>query len=172
MTDDESHEWLEVKELFTEHGCPVLDKPEIKWYQESWCALKHAHLLSADEFEDEELNEVVVKLRAVCLLVMYLGIYQVAGHTMLGGFFDAHVLSWYLSSLEIETTVLRQIGLHGGVIEASTQAGIDDTYADVALLEEVASVFVEEQNTSIYVALKEHYSTCSLVSQRSGSDVA
>ena len=73
-TDD--LEWHEVRDFFEAHGCVICGSPEMRWYQESWGALKRAGLADTTEFEEDELAETIPKLRAICLLAMYLGIYQ------------------------------------------------------------------------------------------------
>ncbi len=62
-------EWFEIRDFFSEHGCVWMDQPEMRWYEESWGALRRAGL--ADEDTDDH-GEVLVKLRAICLLKMYL----------------------------------------------------------------------------------------------------
>ena len=63
-------EWFEIRDFFSEHGRVWMDQPEMRWYEESWGALMRAGL--ADDNTDDD-GEVLVKLRAICLLKMYLG---------------------------------------------------------------------------------------------------
>ena len=90
LHETEMLEWFQVEKLFEESGCVVSGKPEIRWYQESWGALKRAGLANTTEFEELELAQTVLRLRAPCLLAMYLGIYQVAEDSELGGYFSEH----------------------------------------------------------------------------------
>jgi hypothetical protein len=62
-------EWWEVRDFFREYGCVWIDHPEMRWYEESWGALMRAELASYRT----DAGEVLVKLRAICLLKMYLG---------------------------------------------------------------------------------------------------
>jgi len=80
--------WSEVKGLFKEHGGVWVNCPEMRWYEESWGALMKGYLADPYELDDrhrkglaspvDEDNdflegEAIVKLRAICLLVMYFG---------------------------------------------------------------------------------------------------
>ena len=37
-------EWHQVREFFEANGCVMIDQPELRWYQESWGALKRSGL--------------------------------------------------------------------------------------------------------------------------------
>lgn len=80
--------WSEVKSLFKEHGCVWMNCPEMRWYEESWGALMKGELADPDRLDERHLKglaspgdeddnfsegETIAKLRAICLLMMYLG---------------------------------------------------------------------------------------------------
>ena len=94
-------EWHEVKGFYGYHGCPTVSGSEMQWFERSWGALSEAGLTRIRRVPDEECGRVVVKLRAVGLLAMYLGMYQQGGP--LEGYFDDHLgLSVYLEELGVE----------------------------------------------------------------------
>ena len=80
--------WSEVKGLFKEYGGVWVNCPEMRWYEESWGALMKGYLADPYELDDRHRKglaypvtkpadslegEVIVKLRAICLLMMYFG---------------------------------------------------------------------------------------------------
>ena len=69
-----------------------------------WGALEKVGLTSTTECKEHELAQTETKLRALCLLAMYLGVYQAAGeYSELGGYFSEHdFFSSYLVSLSVE----------------------------------------------------------------------
>ena len=64
--------WEDVERFFETWGCVMAEQPEIRWYQESWGAVMRA----GSSHLDSDHDEIVSKLQAICLLKMYLGIYQ------------------------------------------------------------------------------------------------
>lgn len=83
--------------------------PELDWYQEAWTGLGHAGLLKTNEYPDPALAEAMLRLRAVGLVVMYLGFYQAAHDSDLNGFFDDEhppPLADYLSEAGIDAELL------------------------------------------------------------------
>ena len=95
-------DWYDVKGFFRSHGCPTSGGTEMRWYEESWGTIMRSGLASTSRFEKDEHGEIIIKLRAVCLLTMYLGMYQQGGH--MEGYFDDHPwgLSGYLEELGID----------------------------------------------------------------------
>ena len=78
----------------------VFGAPELRRYREAWGALGAANLLSTTSFRCDRYARVTLRLRAVGLLAMYLGMYQAAHDSELDGYFSEHVpLSWYLGNL-------------------------------------------------------------------------
>ena len=94
-------EWHEVKGFYEDYGCPTVLGSEMQWFERSWGALSEAGLTRIKRVPDGEYGRVAVKLRAVCLLAMYLGMYQQGGP--LEGYFNDHLgLSVYLPELGVE----------------------------------------------------------------------
>ena len=151
-------EWSQVKSLFDEEGCVVFGNPEIRWYQESWGALKKAGLASNTEFEEPEIAQTVLKLRAVCLLVMYLGMYQAAGEmSELGGYSSGHSLSSYLDSLKVEPEDIWELARRQKMLETDVQSFWEDEEIDDESLEEMAMNLVKDEERPIFKVLEEHY---------------
>ena len=97
----EEVEWHEVKGFYDNHGCPTVSGSEMQWFERSWGALGATGLTRIEMVPDEECGRVAVKLRAVGLLAMYLGMYQRGGP--LEGYFNDHLgLSVYLEELGVE----------------------------------------------------------------------
>ena len=93
-------EWPDIKSFFAGYGCPTLSGIEMQWFERSWGALSEAGLTRANRAADGKYGQVEVKLRAVCLLAMYLGMYQQGG--ALEGYFNDHLgLSFYLEELGV-----------------------------------------------------------------------
>lgn len=86
--------------FFGEYGCVVAGGPERRWYQESWGVVMRLERtnLAPSRYDDRETPS---KLQAICLLHMYLGIYQ-QGSGELDGYSDgpSH-LSWIVDALRI-----------------------------------------------------------------------
>ena len=114
-------EWNQVRRLFEEHGCVMIGHPEMGWYQEAWQALEKAGLTRIAEFEEYELGQTMLKLRALCLLAMYLGMYQAAGKfSELGGHFSEHQpFSWYLHTLNVTRKEIWELARLWGILRAN-----------------------------------------------------
>ena len=157
-----SLEWDHVQQFFEEHGCVVTYNPEMEWYQNSWYALEKAGLTCTAEFADRNLDQITLKLRALCLLVMYLGIYQAAGkNSELGGYFSEHELSWYLDTLNVTMEDIWRMAHRVGMIETDFPSDCEDEEVDEEvndeLLTEIAMEMVSESNDAIFRVLKDHY---------------
>ncbi|MCY3597725.1 MAG: hypothetical protein OXG71_09885, partial [Rhodospirillales bacterium] len=100
------------------------------------------------------MTEVVVRLRAVCLLAMYLGIYRAAGHASdLGGYSEGPGnVSEYMESLEVGAeeilSVVRLAGLTESVWAISGEGGHDKIDLD-----EIAMSMIQDENAAIFGAL-------------------
>ena len=112
-------EWPDIRAFFAVYGCPTLSGTELQWFERSWGALREAGLTRANVAADGACGQAGVKLRAVCLLAMYLGMYQQGGP--LEGYFDDHLgLSVYLGELGVEEeAALAMLLLHLGGRPAS-----------------------------------------------------
>ena len=152
-------EWTEVKRLFEEHGCVVVGHPELRWYQESWGALARAGLTEVADTGELELTEVVVRLRSVCLLAMYLGIYRAAGHASdLGGYSEGPGNVWeYMESLEVGAEEILQVARLSGLTELTRAISGEDDKHDHIDLDEIAMSMIQDENASIFSTLKDHY---------------
>jgi len=112
--------WSEVKGLFKEYGCVWVNCPEMRWYEESWGALMKGYLADPYQLDDRHLKglacpidehadflegEVIVKLRAICLLMMYFGFCKIC--------FDEHCdsppLEDMFDELEIDPVALANL---------------------------------------------------------------
>ncbi|MDE0694444.1 MAG: hypothetical protein OXH76_01255 [Boseongicola sp.] len=151
--------WDQVREFFEEHGCVAIGHPEIRWYREAWDALDKAGLTSTTEFQQSELAQTALKLRAICLLVMYLGMYQAAGsHSGLGGHFNEHEdVSLYLDSLGVQMQDVWQLACASGFLETDATTFWDDEETDDGQLAEIAMDLVRDENRPIFDALVEHH---------------
>ena len=152
-------EWDDVRNFFQEHGCVIVDAPELGWYRESWGALEKAGLTGAAEFGEFGLDGMVTRLRAVCLLAMYLGIYQAAGeYSELGGYFSDHPgCSVYLHSLGVKDEDLWDLARLKGVLDTEAESYWDDEDVDDELLYELAADLAVDETGAIFAALVEHY---------------
>ena len=108
LYDTAELKWSEIGKFYREYGCPTEFKPVMGWYEESWGALMRAGLASTSRFEKNEYGEVITKLRAICLLAMYLGMYQQGGP--MEGYFRDHIgLSVYMEELEIDKKAILEV---------------------------------------------------------------
>ena len=115
-------------------------------------------LASNTEFEESEFAQTVLKLRAICLLAMYLGMYQAAGEmSELGGYSSEHCISWYLASLKVEPEDIWELARRVGMLETDLQSYWDDEDVDDEHLEEIAMDLVRDEEGAIFNALEEHY---------------
>ncbi len=158
-SERESLRWVQVEGFFREHGCVIVDTPELGWYRESWGALEKAGLTGAAESEEVGFDRTVPRLRAVCLLAMYLGIYQAAGNfSELGGYFSEHVpLSRYLDSLNVDTEDLWELARRMGTLETVAESLDEDEDVDDERLYELAMELVEGETNAIFTTLVDHY---------------
>ena len=152
-------QWSEVEAFFREYGCVVAGDPELGWYREAWGAMEKAGLTGAAEFAEFGLDGTVIRLRAVCLLAMYLGIYRAAGErSELGGYFPGYEpCSRYLDSLGVGVEDLRGFGLLAE--DPETDAAFDPDDEDIAHepLYELAVELVEGESDAIFAVLIDHY---------------
>ena len=151
--------WDRVRQFFENHGCVVAGHPEIRWYRESWEALDTAGLASTTEFQQFELAQTVLKLRALCLLVMYLGMYQAAGtYSELGGYFSEHLdVFWYLDSLDVQRKDIWELAHASGMLQTEASSYCEDEETDEEQLRLIAMDFVSDENAAIFESLVEHY---------------
>ena len=151
--------WPKVEEFFREHGCVIEDEPELRWYRESWGAMEKAGLTREVKGKECGLDRTVPRLRAVCLLAMYLGIYQVAGESSeLGGFFSDHPdCSWYFDSLNVGMEDIWTFVRWAGELETEAGSYSEEEDADDELLNELAADLVVHETQAIFAALMEHY---------------
>ena len=158
--ETEELDWDDVSTFFEEFGCVMVDHPELRWYQESWGALMRWGLASDTRFEDDEHAQVILKLRAICLLAMYLGIYQQEPKgPMLDGYFSGHpgVLE-YLASLKVDEDALWEIAHMEGFAPADEEEEDDqdyDYYSEV--IRGSAMELIKDENDTVYRALEAHY---------------
>ena len=122
--------------------------------------MQKAGLTSAAELGGPRLSPTVLKLRALCLLAMYLGMYQAAGeHSELGGYFLEHAFfERYLDSLDVTMEDVQELAQAYGILEAGDggSQGNDEEF-DYEHLCEIAMNQVSEYNRSIFDALEDHY---------------
>ena len=152
-------QWSQVESFFKEHGCVIVGDPELLWYRESWCAMEKASLTCASVCQEFEPDWTVPRLRAICLLAMYLGIYQAAGEfSELGGFFSDHPsCSWYLNSLNVNMEGIWTLARQAGVLETGAESYREDSDADDELLDELAMELVSDETDAIFEALVDYY---------------
>ena len=152
-------QWSQVEGFFREHGCVVDDAPELGWYREAWSALEKAGLTDSAGSGKFELDRTAPKLRAVCLLAMYLGIYQAAGEdSELGGYFSEHEpCSWYLNSLKVDIEEIWTFARQAGMLETEAESYCEDEDVDDELLYELAAELIVSETPAILAALVEHY---------------
>lgn len=152
--------WDEVRQFFEDHGCVVTDHPEIRWYRESWEALDKAGLTSTTQYQTSELAQTVLRLRALCLLTMYLGVYQAAGpYSELAGYFWEHPdVSCYLDSLDVQMKDIWELARTSGMLEKANATSYgEDEDADDGQLCEIVMDLAREENKVIFDTLSEHY---------------
>ena len=152
-------QWSQVEDFFREHGCVVVDAPELRWYRESWGAMEKAGLNDTVELEKLELDRMVLRLRAVCLLSMYLGIYQAAGEfSELGGFFSDHPGCFcYLHSLNMDIEDIWTLVRRAGLLETEEEGYREGNDTGDELLEELTMELVSNETDAIFEALVDHY---------------
>ena len=140
--------WDQVRPFFEEHGCVLVGRPEIRWYREAWEALDKAGLTSTTEYQQFELAQTTLRLRAICLLAMYLGMYQAAGpHSELGGHFDDHQdISWYLDSLDVQMEDVWKLACASGFLEPDATTYWDDEETDDGQLGEIAMDLARDES--------------------------
>ena len=168
--DEETEEldWDDVERFFHEYGCVMMDHPELRWYQESWGALMRCGLAGWTRFEDHEHAQTLLKLRAICLLAMYLGIYQQGSvyGPELGGCFLGHPGIWeYLEALKVDDESLWEMARIGGYLPEEESGSVeehDDEEAEdederAEILRDVVPELIREENASICKALEAHY---------------
>lgn len=145
--------WADVSAFFQEHGCVVSGAPELSWYREAWDALGAAGLQTKTVYRCGRYGQVALRLRAIALIAMYLGIYQSAAGTELGGYFSEHApLAWYLDGLEVDMDALGEMTMEciDGPVEA-------DDDGDEPWLFEIVEEMVREENDAIFLALERHF---------------
>lgn len=154
-----SLEWSQVQPLFEKHGCMVIGQPEMEWYRDSWGALENAGLTRIEENEFWKHNQSELKLRAICFLAMYLGIYQAAGEfSQLGGYFSGyHELILYMETLDMEMEEIWELVCHRGWIETNCQSYWEDEETDDDILIEFAQEIVSDSNKDIFEVLKDYH---------------
>jgi hypothetical protein len=140
-------EWFEMRDFFSEYGCVWMDHPEMRWYEESWGALMRAGL--ADDNTDDD-GEVLVKLRAICLLKMSLGFCACLDEN------DEPSLTDMLASLKINPIALADM------IEEERFNKV--SFKDIPdILEYKTFTMIKNENRAIYQCLKDHYGGDSLL---------
>lgn len=152
-----SLEWDQVRQFFRNHGCVMAKRPEMQWYREAWGALEMAGLTCTAEHGTRSLNQSELKLRAICLLAMYLGFYQVTGEYSELGDFSDHMFPWYLETLDMTMEDVWNLASHTGWLETDFPSYQEDEEADDEWLTEIAQEMVREHNRAIFEALRDHY---------------
>ena len=160
-------DWGEVEGFFDEYGCVMMGRPELRWYQESWGALMRAGLAGGTRFENHEHAQTLLKLRAICLLAVYMGIYQqVPDGPELGGYLFGHPGIWeYLEALHLDDDTLWKMARIDGYLpdeeSGSVERHDDDEAEDedekAEILRDAVAELIREENDSIYKALAAHY---------------
>ena len=122
-------------------------------------ALEKAGLTSAAEFGEFGLDGTVPRLRALCLLAMYLGIYQAAGEDseMGGDFSDHRPCSWYLDSLNVDIEDIWELVRQAAMLETEAESYWEDEDVDDESLCELAAELVGNETDAIFVALVDHH---------------
>ena len=159
LYETEASDWADVKNFFEEYGCVVVGNPELRWYRESWGTLMKSDLADVTQFEEFSHAQTMLKLRAICLLAMYLGIYQEAGEfSDLGGYFSEHPpFSWYLGSLKVELEDLWELGHVHEMLETESSSYWEDEETSESDLENIAMDLVRGENHDIHKVLHRHY---------------
>ena len=153
--DTEALTWSDVSSFFEEHGCVVFGAPEMRWYREAWDALGAAGLQKETEYRCARYGRVVLRLRAVALMAMYLGIYQSARDSDLDGYFSEHApLTWYLDALAVDSEALGEMVEErvGGSVESE-----DDDDGVQPWLDEVVEEMVREESDAVFRILDRHF---------------
>ena len=153
-------EWTHIRPFFEEHGCMVSGKPEIRWYQASWAAMEAAGLTSSGRLRDIEVDLTTVKLRALCILAMYLGGYQAAGEysDKLGGYFSEHEpMIWYLDSLNVSIEDIWTLARRERLLDTESSSYWEDSSVDIDQLCEIALDLAVDHREAIYRTLVGHY---------------
>ena len=162
---DDALDWDDIAGFFDEYGCVMMNHPELRWYQESWGALMRQGLADWTRFEDYGHAMALLRLRAICLLAMYLGIYQRATEygLELGGYFFGHPNRgiWeYLEALRIDHETLWEMARIDGYLPDEESGGDEDAEEDderAEILRDGVLEMIREENDSIYKALEAHY---------------
>ena len=130
-------------------------------------ALMRSGLASWTRFEDYAHAQTLLRLRAICLLAMYLGIYQQVPDSApeLGGHFFGHHGIWeYLEALRVDDESLWEIARIDGHVPDEDSGSVeehDDEETDederAEILRDVVPELIREENDAIYKALEAHY---------------
>ena len=161
-------DWDYVERFFNEYGCVMMNHVELRWYQESWGALMRWGLADCTRFEDDEHAWTLLRLRAICLLAMYLGIYQHVPDSApeLGGYFSGHPGIWeYLEALHLDDDTLWEMARIDGYLPDEESRSVeehDDEEAEdedekAEILRDAVLELIREENDSIYKAIEAHY---------------
>ena len=159
LHETQASDWADVKSFFEENGCVVVGNPELGWYRESWGALMRSDLAGMMQVEEFSHSQTMLKLRAICLLAMYLGIYQEAGEfSDFGGYFSGHPpISWYLESLKVGQEDLWELGHTHEMLETESSSYWEDEETSESDLESIAIALVRGENHDLYNVLHRHY---------------
>ena len=134
------------QDFFSEYGCVWTDHPEMRWYEESWGALMRAELANYRT----DACEVLVKLRALCLLKMYLGFCACFDED------SEPSLAEMLVSLEISPIALANL--------IGEEKFHKVSFYDIPdKLESETYNMIKNENSPIYQCLKDHYGEESLL---------
>ena len=148
--------WTDVSHFFRNHGCVVSGAPELPWYEEAWSAMGASGLLDSTPYRCQRHAQVVVRLRAVTLLAMYLGIYQAAHGTNLGGYFaEHHDLGEYLWALGVDLDALNEMVVAS--VEPASNDEEEEEEEESPWLVEVTAELIKDENDAIFRALYEHF---------------
>ena len=156
----ETLEWVDIRGFFKEHGCVIAGRPEIEWYRTAWTALERAGLTCSGKLGSFQVDLTTVKLRALCLMAMYLGAYQATDEfsKILGGYFSEHSsVFWYLESLNVDMEDIWNLAHQNGVLDSENPGYEEDEDVDVEQLCEIATDLAVDERDVIYKALVEHY---------------
>lgn len=152
-------QWSELESFFRQHGCLVAGNPELEWYRDAWGSLEKAGLASAVEFAAFGLDRTVVKLRVLCLVAMYLGIYQVVGEeSALGGYpFGRGRLDNWLGSLRLDFDDIRELARQAGLLESEAESYGEDEGVDDEAPRALGVELIAHENEAIFSALVDRY---------------
>ena len=85
-------------------------------------------------------------------MAMYLGVYQSAANSDLGGYFSEHApLSWYLDGLGVDLDVLSEM------TAVWLEEPLEEEDDDEPWLDEVVTEMVREENDAVFRALERHF---------------